>query len=77
MATLAEVWDELDFEERATVGPLTRVRIGLDADPLHPTPRRYSSTMPVFTHDDDACEAEPCDDCLASADAVCDPIQEV
>lgn len=30
MATLEEAWDELDFEERATVSALTRVRLGLD-----------------------------------------------
>jgi hypothetical protein len=25
-----EIWDELDDEERATVGPATRIRLGLD-----------------------------------------------
>jgi hypothetical protein len=28
-----EIWDELDDEERATVSPLTRIRLGLPADP--------------------------------------------
>lgn len=35
MASLSEIWDELDNEERATVGAQTRVRLGLDR-PVRP-----------------------------------------
>lgn len=75
--SLAEVWSELDFEERATVGPLTRVRLGLDADPRRPTKPKWGPSVLSKRHDEEACEADPCNDCVAAAVEVCDPIQEV
>ena len=76
--SLGEIWTELDFEEQANVGPLTRVRLGLPADPRDSTSRPKWAWMPSpKRHDDEACEADPCDTCVAAATEVSDPIQEV
>ena len=73
----ADIWTELSPEEQATVGPLSRIRLGLDADPRRPTKPRWAPMPSPKRHDDEACEADPCDTCVASAAEVCDPIQEV